>query len=50
MPDAIAAAVVVLSGAYLLWLAASALAAPARAARFLDGFAGSAREIGRAHV
>lgn len=36
-------AIIILSGLYLLWLAALSFAAPARAARFLDGFAGSAR-------
>jgi hypothetical protein len=39
----LAGAVVLLTGAYLIGLAAVSLSAPARAARFLGGFASSAR-------
>jgi hypothetical protein len=43
MLDALAHALVLLVGAYLLALAATALLAPSRAAAFLLGFAGTAR-------
>lgn len=43
MADTLALVALVLAGAYLLWLAGLCLFAPARATRFLDGFASSAR-------
>lgn len=44
--DAVASVIVVLAAIYLIGLAATAFVAPVYAARFLNGFAGSAR----AHV
>lgn len=43
MPDLLASIIVLLTGFYLIGLAAVSLFAPARATRFLGGFAGSAR-------
>ncbi len=43
MIESLALAVVVLAAVYLIGLAAASVFAPAQTARFLDGFAGSAR-------